>query len=169
MREFDLETPLACPGPFAEDLENERGAVEYLGAPGLLQIALLHRADRRIDDHHLGFERLTERLDLFDLAGADKGRGRRPGDGRDQAVNDLKADSGRQRHRLFQTRSFGAAGCASGFPRDMHDHGAARLRPLNRPAPTGFLSARQASPAAAASCSCSWTGPIGMTVEMACL
>ena len=36
--------------PLAEDLEDQPGAVEHLGVPGALQIALLHRAQLAVDD-----------------------------------------------------------------------------------------------------------------------
>mgnify|MGYP003693685189 CR=1 FL=1 len=44
MSKLDLQAPFPRARARAEDLENESGAVENLGAPRRLQIALLHRA-----------------------------------------------------------------------------------------------------------------------------
>ena len=44
MGELDLQAPFPRPRARAEDLENQSGAVEHLGVPRGLQIALLHRA-----------------------------------------------------------------------------------------------------------------------------
>ena len=43
MRELDLQPAFARLRALAEDFQDQRGAVEHLGAPGLLQIALLYR------------------------------------------------------------------------------------------------------------------------------
>ena len=53
MRELDLQPPFPRLGALAEDLEDQAGAVEDLGAPGLLEVALLHRAERVVDDDQL--------------------------------------------------------------------------------------------------------------------
>ena len=50
MRQLDLQAALARARALAEDLQDQAGAVEHLAVPGLLQVALLHRAsaaDRR--------------------------------------------------------------------------------------------------------------------------
>src|SRR5258708_28177846 len=66
----------ACPG--AEDLQDEAGAIDHLAFPGALEIALLHRAHRRIDDGERHLFRLDQLLEAFDLAGAEqRGRTRR--------------------------------------------------------------------------------------------
>jgi hypothetical protein len=51
MGQFDLEGALFRPRPPPEDFKNQAGAVDDLCPPGLLKIALLHRAERAIHDH----------------------------------------------------------------------------------------------------------------------
>ena len=73
----------------------------------------------------------ADRLDLLDLAGADQGRRRRPADGGDQAVFDLKADCRGERYPLFQPRFFAAGIVSAALAGDMHHdrppHGARRV------------------------------------------
>ena len=68
MGELDLQAPFPRPRPRAEDLEDESGAVEHLGAPRGLEIALLHRGERMIDDHELRILGADQALELGDLA-----------------------------------------------------------------------------------------------------
>ena len=81
MRELDLQRALSRTGAAAEDFEDQPGAIEHLGVPGLFQIALLHRRERAIHHHDAGFVAFDQAGDLLDLALADEGRranGRRP-------------------------------------------------------------------------------------------
>ena len=68
MSKLDLQAPFPRARPRAEDLENESGAVENLGAPRGLQIALLHRGERVIDDHELRTLGADQAFELGDLA-----------------------------------------------------------------------------------------------------
>ena len=51
MGKFDLEPAFGGRGPLAENLEDQAGAIDHLGLGPLLQVTLLDRRDRRIDDH----------------------------------------------------------------------------------------------------------------------
>jgi hypothetical protein len=70
--EFDLEAAFARTGAFAKNLQNEGGAIKYFCVPGLLEIALLHRCQRGIDNDHVGRERASLRGNLVHLAFADE-------------------------------------------------------------------------------------------------
>ncbi len=75
MRQFDLQRAFLGARALAEDFENETGAVDDLGVPGFLQIALLHRRKRAVHGHERDLLRLDDRADLLDLALAEIGRG----------------------------------------------------------------------------------------------
>ena len=67
MREFNLQAAFARAGPFAKNLQDQPGAINYLAAPGAFQIALLHGAERGIHNHHphlLVMQRLLLHLHL---------------------------------------------------------------------------------------------------------
>jgi len=51
MRKFDLQRAFLGLGAAAEDFEDQPGAIENLGVPGLLEIALLDRRQRAIHHH----------------------------------------------------------------------------------------------------------------------
>src|SRR6185503_12277101 len=50
MRKLDLKPPFRGCCPFAEDLEDQPGPVDHLGADLFLEVFLLDRGQRRIDD-----------------------------------------------------------------------------------------------------------------------
>ena len=71
LREFHLQ--LAFPGARAarEDIEDQLRAVEHLHVQRLFQIALLRGRQLAIENHHVGFVQVDQRLQLFHFAGAD--------------------------------------------------------------------------------------------------
>ena len=176
MGQLDLQAPFARPGPLAEDFQDERRAVEHLGAPGLLQIALLHRREAGIDDDDFGFKGRAKRFDLIGLARPDQRRRHGAGDRRNHRMRDFKPDGGGERHRLFQPRLLAPAppdrvrGGARFARNVQHDRAPRFARRVAGPpcALCGAL-AGQVSVAPPESGSWSWIGPIGITVEIACL
>ena len=67
MGQLDLQPPFRRRGALPEYLEDEAGAVDHLGLGRGLEIALLNRGDRRVDDDQLGLG-LARRLgDILDL------------------------------------------------------------------------------------------------------
>src|SRR5450759_5687623 len=112
MREFDLQRAFLGLGSAAKDFEDQPGAVENLGVPGFLEVALLYRRQRAIHHHQFDLVPGDETDDLLDLALAEIGRGPDLADRRDQRVRDRQVDSPRQTHGLPEPR----LGLAYGTP-----------------------------------------------------
>ena len=80
LREFDLQLSGDAVRPLREDVEDDLAAVEHLHhglvarpeADHLLQVALLPRGERVVEDHDVGAVFLDQRPDLFRLACADE-------------------------------------------------------------------------------------------------
>ena len=126
MRELDLQRALAGAGAPAEDLQDQPGAVEHLGAPGLLQIALLHRRQRAIHHDDAGLQALHQAGELLDLALADVGGG--PDLGR--AARCRTATTSRSMARASPTASSSRAAGARSASRVLAPHAAcAQIRP----------------------------------------
>ena len=104
MRELDLQRAFAGAGAPAENFEDQPGAVEHLGVPRLLQIALLHRGERAIHHHEAGLVGLDEAGELLDLAFADIGRGPELGERHQAGVDHLEIDRAGEPDRLFEAR-----------------------------------------------------------------
>ena len=98
MRKLDLQHAFLGGGPAAEDFENQPGAVDHLDLPFRLQIALLHRRERMVDDDQLRSRAVDQLLDLEHLALAEQRRRPRIGDRHDQGLGNLQ-DRWRRRDR----------------------------------------------------------------------
>ena len=102
--EFHLQRAFPRGRTLAEDVEDQSGPVDHLAAPGTLEVALLHRRQRGIDDrdrhvmfgHRAGLQR--------DLALAEQGGGAARTQRQDGGMDDDEADRGAQPHRLGEAR-----------------------------------------------------------------
>ncbi len=104
MRQFDLQPPFPRRGALAEDLQDDGGAIQNLAVPGLLQIALLHRRQMRIDDDDFRFLVFRQQADLFHLAAAQQRRRYGPRQRRDLRHHHVQMNGGCQLDRLVQAR-----------------------------------------------------------------
>jgi hypothetical protein len=92
MGELDLEAALRGRGALAEDLEDEPGPIDHFRLGPGLEIFLLDRCDRRVDDQQLGFAAGDLVRQLLDLAGSEQGRRPRLADAEMELLGDLDAD-----------------------------------------------------------------------------
>src|SRR5688572_16314524 len=102
MRVFDLERALFRSRAPPEYLQDQAGAIEHLGVPRLLEIALLHRRNRAIHDHNAGLAALNKTGDFVDLALADVSRGTDLGERDDALLYDVEVDGARKTDGLFE-------------------------------------------------------------------
>ena len=104
VRVLDLQRAFARARAPAEDFQDQPGAVEHLGVPGLLQIALLHRRERAVHHDEPAFEAFHEAGDLLDLALAEIGRGADLAERHDPGFDDVEIDRAREPDRLVEPR-----------------------------------------------------------------
>ena len=102
MGELDLQAPFPRPRALAEDFEDQPGAVEHLDVPRRLEIALLHRRQRMIDDHQAGILGAYQPRQLLDLAGAEQGRRPRVRHRHHPARLDVEIDGGGEADRFIE-------------------------------------------------------------------
>jgi len=102
-RHLHLQHALAGGGPVAENLQNQAGPVEDLHLPELFEVALLHRAERAIDQHQLGLGRLYRGAQLLAFALAEQLARVGLAQAHDLGAHHLQiGQRARQRHRLIQ-------------------------------------------------------------------
>ena len=75
LRQFDLQLALVRTRPRREDVEDQAGAVDDARLERALEIALLARTQRVVEDHQLGTTGRRGRGDLLGLAAADEQAG----------------------------------------------------------------------------------------------
>ena len=92
MRQFDLKTPLGRRRAFTEDLEDQAGPVDDLALELFLQIALLDRGQRAVDDDQFGLGLRAGNRDVADLAFTEQRRRARLADRDDEGVDHLDPD-----------------------------------------------------------------------------
>src|SRR3954451_24694074 len=102
MRKLDLQRAFLGLGAAAEDFEDQPGAVEHLGVPGLLEIALLDRRQRAIHYHEFDVMPADEPNDLLHLALAEGGRWPNLADRGNQRVGDSEVDRAREANGFLQ-------------------------------------------------------------------
>src|SRR5205814_1920621 len=89
---LDLKCAFAGTRPPTEDFEDQAGAVEHLGVPGFLEIALLHRRHGAIHHHEVDCLALGDAGDFLDLAFAEIGRGPNAGERHRAGLDDVEID-----------------------------------------------------------------------------
>ena len=104
MRQFDLQNALFRAGALAENLQNQRGAVDDLALPSAFQVALLHGRQSAIRNDQRGFVSLDDSGDFLDLPLAQKRCGTKRFDGDGNRVRYVQFDRRRQIFRFFQAR-----------------------------------------------------------------
>jgi hypothetical protein len=142
-----------------EDLQDQQLAVEHRHVQGTLEIALLCRAERHVDDRDGRAARLQQGRQLLDLAAAEIKGGIRALAPRAQLAGDLEACGDGKLPRLVERIGRLVPGGAR-TDADADEEGARRARRARGFDPVGG----QASDSVAR-----LTGRAGTTVEMACL
>ena len=94
-RQLDLQLAFVAARALGKDFQDQQGAVVDRQADGALQVALLHRRERLVEQHFARALALRQQADLLDLAAADEQR----------RIGRL-ALAGQARHRL-QAGGFG--------------------------------------------------------------
>jgi hypothetical protein len=164
MGELDLEAPLGRGRALAEYLEDEAGAVDHLDLRRGLQILLLDRRDRGVDDEQLGLPFRDRLGDQLGLALAEQRRRARAADAEMELVDDLDADRfGKPRRLVEARRDVAPRGRAEIGQRDDGAGAAGEVR-FRAPVEAGAQAPSSSSPA-----STRLSGLRGCTVEIACL
>jgi hypothetical protein len=169
-RQLDLQSALMGAGPLAENLQDQARPVDDLGLPTPFEIALLHRAQRSVDDDESNVVFADQLAEVFDSAAAEEAARARACDTDDLGTDYVQTDRLRETDRFFQPRFDRAAGDFSRVPsrcrfRDrMYDESPTCRARIGDPC--GVCPVQDS---AISFCSKSWIGCPGITVEIACL
>ena len=163
MRQFDLQPPLGGRCALAEDFEDQPGTIDHLGGERLLQIALLDRRDRGIDDDERRLLHAHLLGELLDLARTEQRRRLGRAQAETDLVDHIQPDRGGETcclvqsglHRSVMPTDVGERDDRAGAPRDTV------ARTASEPA--------QAASASSSPSSARLTGWSGWSVEIACL
>ena len=104
MRQLDLKPTLGGCGALAEDFEDQSGAVDHLALELFLEIALLDRTQRAIDDHQFGVFEVAGIGDPLNLALAEQCRRADSPDRNRDCLGDHDPDGHGQPARLLQAQ-----------------------------------------------------------------
>ena len=121
-------------GARTKNFEDEPGAVDDFGLPAPLQIALLHRRQRAVDDDKADLALRDFRAEGINAAAADQGARRGPVEADNLAADDIEIDRAGKADRLVETgikRARGTVGrpaAGRDLQGGMNDEGAARRR-----------------------------------------
>jgi hypothetical protein len=88
LRKLDLQLAFMRARALGEDIEDQPGAIDHATLRELLEIALLHRRKRVIDEDQIGVGRLFLFFQFPGLAAADEKLRIRPFDARAQRADD---------------------------------------------------------------------------------
>jgi hypothetical protein len=177
-----------------ENVEDQAGAVDHPAFGQLLEIALLYRAERVVDENDVGVERGAVFAQFLSLSGTDEIAWTGSFDARGETADDARAGRARQLGEFVEGKRIGTAWrLRLQQERALAFSGSLKQRtspaccgtPLMRP--TGrFFKGRRGAPQASPPSSCTsgagacppWTTPSGpptrtfrdgTTVEIACL
>src|SRR6188508_675431 len=89
-------------GTRAEDLQDQAGAIDHLGIPRLLKIALLHGREPVVDDDQADLLLFRRLLDALDHALADQCRGRQSPHRHRLREAHVEVDGARESDRLLE-------------------------------------------------------------------
>src|SRR5580698_8715416 len=102
MRVLDLQGAFPGTRPPSEDFKYEAGTIDDLGAPRLLQIALLHRRQRTVHYHDASVMSFDDAGNLFDLAFTEIRRRAQRVERHDAGLLDLEIDGARKPDRFVE-------------------------------------------------------------------
>ena len=170
LRELDLQLAFESARALREDVEDQAAAIQHAAGELFLEVALLARRQRVIDDHEVGAELGDALADFLDLAGAEEEArlGHLARDRHD--LEHLRARGARQRGEFFdavrlrrvaepdadEDRAFSATGPFEQFALTPRDGRAAQAAGTSSAGTSSSPIGRR-------------TLRAGTTVEMACL